>query len=505
MFRRQFILSPEHFLPNQNWSSFSIGNNLNLSIHCDLPYILETDNKITIVLIGLAFDPFFPEKEESDIVHSMILKSSDISSVINCTKHLSGRWVIIFQNHRKTFLFTDPCGFRQVFYHYDGKNTRCASQPELINACHTLPENNDENILELMLNPDFHLPESAWLGNSTIYQDCMHLMPNHYLDVNNNTQMRFFPAGDLTKKGIPEIVSTASAILRGTMASITRKHSIILPLSTAGWDSRVLLAPTTKEISGKIEYFIDRNGILRNDHPDIWVPSKIAEKLHLRFVINNSLEQLPGWFVHKLSRSVTCSRVLTKTQIFYNNYKTDEKRININGNGSEICRSYYDKFYKGDGEDISSSDLASIFGYNKLSSYALLELNQWRASLGLDKIEGINIFDMLYWEQRLGNWAALAFAEQDMVVEEVSPFNNRLLIETLLSSDRKLRADPDYKIYYELIKNMWPETLLYPINPRPFISNLKYKIRLLLPEPVLSLRKKILGIKKIGSLSRTNH
>lgn len=340
------------------------------------------------------------------------------------------------------------------------------------------------------MNPEHALSESEWVGNKTIYKDCFHLLPNHYLDLNNHKQIRFYPLKDLPFKETSEIVESASHILKGSMVAITNRFSTILAL-TAGWDSRVLLA-ASKEVSTKIEFFVDRHGVLRNNHPDIWVPERLAKKLNIRFVVNNSSDKLPGWFVYLLSKNVTCARILPKNQIFYNNFSSDEERIGINGNGSEICRNYDDKFFASDFTDLSPMNLVRIFGYTGQPSFAVKELGTWLNDLGLNKIKGYNLSDMLYWEQRLGNWAAQAFSEQDIVIDEISPFNNRLLIETLMSSDRQLRSFPDYQLYRELIKKMWPKALSLPFNPKPFRERFIQKIQPLIPSKIIEMRRKLL-------------
>ncbi len=491
LFRRQFLLGPEKFMPNEFWSSLQLQHGLCLSAHRDLPVVSESLHNLTVTLAGLVYDPFNPDSSQQDIIHSLIYDSSDIESIVELTRTLSGRWIIIFQNIEGTFLFTDPCGFRQIFSYSDGKNTWCASQPELINASHKLSFSKNEMLLELLMDPKYAHSESQWIGNHTIYEDCFHLLPNHYLDIKKYKQVRFYPIKDLPQKETSEIIEIATKILRGSILAITNRHDTFLAL-TAGLDSRVLLA-ASKEVSSKIEYYVDRHGVLSNNHPDVWVPKKLAKKLNIRFTVNNSSDSMPGWLVHLLARNVTCARVLSKNQIFYANYSNDEKRISINGNASEICRNYYDKLLEGASADLSLQKLVNIFGYHGQPSFAVKELETWMNDPKLHQINGINLSDILYWEQRLGNWAAQAFSEQDIVIEEISPFNNRLLIETLLSSDRQIRSHPDYLLYRELIKEMWPEALSEPVNPKPFKDKMINILRPFIPSQILEVRRKLLN------------
>jgi hypothetical protein len=379
LFRRQFLLGPEQFTPNQYWSCIQLPHGFILSVHHNLPFTTESYSDVTVTLIGLAIDPFYPEFNESEILHSLISNASDLPSLIDSTMPLAGRWIIIYQNTEGTYLFTDPCGFRQVFYYSDGKHVWCASQPELINANHKLFFSTDDTLFRFLMNPEFARAESAWVGTRTIYENCFHVLPNHYLNVCRLEQIRFYPTRTIPRRETSEIIEAAASILRGTMTAIVKRQNAIMAL-TAGRDTRVLLA-ASKDVSENIEYYIDRHGVLPEDHPDVWVPQRLADKLNIKFIVKNSFDNLPGWFVSMLSTNVTGARVLPKTRMIYNKFATGENRININGNASGICKNHFDKYCKRDPKDISSDDLVRLFGYNSMPLFVMQEISEWRKSL----------------------------------------------------------------------------------------------------------------------------
>lgn len=490
-FRRQFLLGPKSFSPNQYWTNIKLKHELYLSVHIDLPYSIESHKETKITLIGLAIDPFNPGYSESDILRSMIIKGNDLDTFIKLCSPLAGRWVMIFQNSRNTYLFNDPSGLRQVFFlNGDSKNIWCASQPNLINEIYKLSLTEDKNIIRFLINPELARRESVWVGNKTLYDNCLHLMPNHYLDLNLKKQVRFYPTNNLPSKHSFEVIKSAALILQGIMESITNRNNIRLAL-TAGWDSRVLLA-ASKIVSDKIEYYIDRMGILTDNHPDIWVPQKLSAKLNLKFNIINSENQLPGWFVSLMANNVSNTRVLPKTRAIYNKFLTWQNIININGNISEVCRNYYLKSYNGDVDKVSSEELAALYGYPD-DQFVANEISIWQESIDLKDNDSINILDLLYWEQKMGNWGAQYPSEQDIAIEELSPFNCRLLIETLLSSSREMRAAPSYSLYSELIKYMWPETMSVPIQSAPkltFGNRVKQKVKPYISSQIIRLYKK---------------
>jgi len=358
-------------------------------------------------------------------------------------------------------VFADPCGFRQVFFH-PGDAVWCGSQPEIIRTKVDLVQDDEESLLQFILNPDLARQESAWVGTRTTYKDCYHLLPNHYLDLSTCRQIRFFPDEPLARRPLREVVEISTAILRGSLDAITRRSEILLPI-TAGWDSRVLLA-SSRGLGARIEYYIDRMGVLPQDHQDVRVPLRLAESLGVPFTVKNSNEDPPGWFVTMLGRNVTDARILPKTRSIYAKYVANEHRTNVNGNASEICRNFFDKYGERERSTTTIDELAHALEYPG-APFVLRELQAWRDGLERSGLHGLDMLDLLYWEQRLGNWGAQYPSEQDIAIEEFSPFNCRLLITTLLSSPRRERAAPDYPLYRILIERMWPESLSVPINP----------------------------------------
>lgn len=493
LFRRQFLLGPQIYTPNAYWSSIQLPRGLFLSVHNDLPFETTAQEGVTVTLIGHAIDPYHPLHTNAEVLHSLLKKDLEFKTLIEVTKPLVGRWILIVQNHQGTYLFTDPCSFRQVFYHSDGKQVWVASQPELIRANCPLSLNTDETMLRFLIDQRHTKEESSWVGSKTLYSDCYHLMPNHYLNMERLEQTRFYPTNVQQEYDLKTIVELSSAILQGSMTALTARHDVSMAL-TAGWDSRVLLA-ASKHVSERIEYFVYRNYNMAEKHPDIRVPSQISKKMGLKFVVKNPVDELPGWFISMLSHNVSCARILPKTYTIYQKLITGENQLNINGNGSEICRNYFDKYGKQDLIGISPEVLSSkLFGKKAQPEFAIRELTIWKESLNLQPKENFNMLDLLYWEQRIGNWGAQFPAEQDIAIEEISPFNCRLLLEILMASPRKMRSAPDYLLYTEMIQHMWPETLSFPINPLPkshLIEILKKKNHKYVPSSLEQMLKKL--------------
>jgi hypothetical protein len=88
----------------------------------------------------------------------------------------------------------------------------------------------------------------------------------------------------------------------------------------------------------------------------------------------------------------------------------------------------------------------------------------------------VDILDLFYWEQRMGSWQAMSQLEWDIVQEEFTPFNCRELLSLMLGVDERYRKPPGYAFHRQIIRNLWPETLKEPINPKPLEAKLKKDI-----------------------------
>jgi hypothetical protein len=466
IFSRQFLLGPRPFAYTDQWKITSLAKGIILSTHPKLDLEIKTNDNVTIVLLGYIIDPFNPTKTSAKILTDISEKATNVLTVIDATIHLSGRWVLIYLDSQHSVIFTDPCGLRQVYYHANKDGLWCGSQPEIIKAATGLALNTDKNLSEFIKSFDYQRKEYALVGDKTRYADCYHLLPNHFLDLLSGQSIRFFPKEKPSPVPIDEAVKIASSILRGSMEAISQRFSPMLAV-TAGWDTRVLLA-STKSISDRVEYYVDRKGVLSLDHPDVQVSQRLCRRLGVNFDVRNSSEDPPRWFMEILSQSLSGTPVPQKARMTYAAFINQIKSINVNGNASEVCRNAYDGYGLVSEDNITVVELAALIGYYK-SKFVKNELSNWKEDLEKTGVRGYHILDFLYWEQGMGNWGTQHAAEQDIAIEDFSPFNNRLILKTLLSLPREYRSGPDFPIYTKLIETMWPETLQESINPRNFV------------------------------------
>ncbi len=467
IFRRQFIWGRQK-IEGPYWNVHEFGLDSFLSCHSDLALEIRQQGDKSLAILGTCYDPFEPYLTCADIAERLVTNCNHLNDLIACSAPLSGRWAILFIHNHDAFLFNDPCGFRSVYYSDLGA---CGSDPNILKHILPLEIDNDADLKAFLADPRYEIDESAWIGPKTLYKNCSHLLPNHVLNLNTFKPKRFFPTKRIAPLPVPQIIDQAVNILEGSIEALLNRSELYIPL-TAGWDSRVLLA-ASRQFKDKINFYIDTLGVLQKNHPDIVVAQTLAETFDLKFSVVDSSTAVPDWFFKILNQNISRARNLPKTRTIYN--KSGKTFLNVNGNVSEICRNFFDSHFDL-GTNFSAEKLNMIFS-EKNSVHSKNILEEWLSSF--DPTLGYHVLDLLYWEQRLGNWGAHFPAEQDISIEEVSPFNCRKLLTSMLASPRNLRTYPDYPLYKMLIEAMWPETLSFPINP-PIPTPLPQKIRRLL-------------------------
>lgn len=455
-FRRQFFLGRVAIRADHGWHSHLIGGR-HLSWHPDLEVSLANSDGRSLALLGYWVDPAAPELSSQTILDRVSAQQS-IEKAIAATDGLTGRWALVWASPDALHVFHDPCGLRMVHYAQSGGDTLCASQPELIRTVHPLRTNEDPEWKSFTSSPGFVRREAAVFGDRTFYSECFRLMPNHALDVRSGRPWRYFPTVGIPQVSTELAAARASEAIRGSVLAMQRRAELILAV-TAGWDSRVLLA-AARPVTEDIRFFVNSNRLPRR-HPDIRIPLRLARRLGFDFTVNDTSVRVPDDLLALIHSNVTGARGPKKLNAVHFHLQHNEGRYNVNGNGSEICRQFWGQGQERTLPTWPPETLAAMVGYPG-SWFVTNEIDRW---LGQLPPTNIATLDLLYWEHRMGHWGALYPAEQDVAMEQFSPFNNRNLLATLLGVDAYDRSAPDFNVYRRMVELLWPEAMAEAVNP----------------------------------------
>jgi len=454
-FRRQFLLTMSPISELNYWNKIKIGQYY-LYSHSDLELHQVSDLEKSIVLLGDLYDAYAPEKDNQNIIQDILRGADSVGGFISKLRKYAGCYVALFKMGDDTVLINDARGSREIYYCTENNRIVCGSQPNLI-AKFSSPEikpTKDKTLLDFYGN---HLRDSRWIGDETYFNGIKHLLPNRYLDINKRRVCRYWPSGPIRQLTLDEAVSKSCVFLQGIMKAIVQRHSAMMAV-TGGIDSRTLLA-ASRGIQDKIYYFINNIGLGYN-HPDISVPKKIFESIRVPFNIQEVSHHVDDEFRKIFLGNTFLASDHYLPPIYHIFYQNHSQKRCILGIG-EIGRSFYGKKIK----NLNGYRLAYLQKYEECR-YVIEQCEEILVDiLPVANKSGINVLDLFYWEQRLGNWAAVRNSESYIAIEKVDPYNSHLLMEVFLGVEKKYSKKRKNILFREMIRHMWPELLAWPINP----------------------------------------
>jgi hypothetical protein len=254
----------------------------------------------------------------------------------------------------------------------------------------------------------------------------------------------------LNNTKIPERIH--EIIKNSIKALLYRNKKLILPI-TAGYDSRLLLS-TTKEFKDQIDFYIFDS--TNTNKVDPIMADNISKKFNLNFkkiTINNTL--LENDFKNKYITNKIKPRILPKTKNIEYHFYNSQNKININGNCAEILKKFFGNHTINNFDSFIKRSNVSLVYNNK---YLNKSIHKWYTSI--EKDNPVNTLDLFYWEQKQGLWGSLYPFEQDIAIEEFSPFNNRELL--LLG----IKYNSWNELFTKTIEYGWKDLLYQKFNPK---------------------------------------
>lgn len=476
LYRNQFIIGPRYAHCFSLWQRHEINRSLFLTAHPDLNIIHLSEASDSLTLLGYMIDPLKPCQNNKDILNRLMSKRSTAADLIRSTFELCGNWILIANADNKMFVFHDCAGIRSVYYTDIDKTEELwlASQPILIAQLMGFEE--DHKAVEFIMAQKKRHDDYWWPGDKSPYENIKALLPNHFLDLKNGKVCRYWPDRKLTSLNESEAINRVSDRLKGTMCAAAQRFDLALGLS-AGFDSRVMLA-ASKDVIGNMCIYNGKRPEMSNSHSDISIPQRLSKKCNLNYHYIPQAKSVNERFAkaYELYAPYATKQVFTGLYAELNYFQ--QQKVGATGNILEVARFGYNVF---DPEKIKPSgrNLAMITNMKNLE-FACEAFENWLETTG--DVFNLNVYDLLYWEQRCGRWMSNNYLVFLMAWQEVlMPFNCRQLLIDLLSVSDSERMPDDYRFYKNLIYHMWPELLSEPINPKPpkspFLSRAKNKLQ----------------------------
>ena len=458
-FRNQYIITNSLARsPLPEWKQMSFGNHIAIHHHPVIETARHVSEQCEIAVIGFMLDADHPKSSNADILQDLAVHRT-FAAFLKATFHYGGRYCLFYHNGEGTYIVPDALGLRELYYAFQADGFICASQAKLIHLVAPQEPNDDRAYWEFIASTAFEQNEQAMIGEATGYKHVLHLLPNHYLDLDQQRAVRYFPVEEVcANAGLEACIAFSTAKLQGFFEAAWRRAPLIVPF-TAGWDSRVTVA-VSRARKDRVQYFVNAAPQVAKSPPDVWVPQHLSQQLQLNFsVVDISPpEQVAAEFRKAFADSY--DRPATKfLGGHYAIYQAFGNALCVLTVGSEITRQFYMV-----SSCASAARLAEICQYPQ-SPYVVKQCHQWldavRSALAVSKM---SMMDLFYWEQRIGNWGAHACTAGDIYRESVSLFNCRALLVTMLALRAKYRQY-DNRLYRGIIAAAWQALLRAPINP----------------------------------------
>lgn len=464
IFRRQFLLTTKPCPQLSSWK-MELMDRLFLYVHPDMDHavVQGEDNQLLIALIGYIMDPGRPEASNVEILEDLRTSHVSPDRITEFLFDKVGRFVLMVKWADQFLIFHDACGLRTVYYSNEPGDICIASQPKLLGIATSLRK---ERIFDHYYSSEYVRKNiEHWIpAGISLYENVDQLLPNHYLDVNRQRQVRYWPNHEVRELGLERTAHLAAEILRGTIRAAQNRFKLALPL-TAGWDSRTLLS-ACKEVANEIYFYTLQYRTLSHRSADVRIPKRLLLSLgceHHTIPCNSypddefrQVYEGNSDMAHFIDWGITAYNL-------YNNFPAH--RVCLKGVCAEVARCFYHPAAGGRAIADSQQLVALEPGWNELE-FIRKYVDQWFLDVReLAAKWKYDILDLFYWEHRMGSWQAQSQLEWDISIEELTPFNNRHLLDTLLGVPQKDRRAPDYTLFRRIMADLWPQVLTEPINP----------------------------------------
>lgn len=470
-FNRKFIVSKKPLSHSfiEGWQQHRLGEYY-VQHNPNLSFTQHKQGKFDAVLFGFVFDFETPSLTNEQILNDLVEYAKTHEDIIVGTNKLCGRWVLLIHDGSNLFVANDAMGQMQLFYHIGDANTVISPSDHLI--AHVMGFKRSQTALKELFEPYDDITGFWFVGTSTIYDDVKCLVPDYYLDVNVNQQIRFWPREKVKQVDRDENFATMHRMLNGFTKAFFNRYEGALAL-TAGLDSRVLLAHCKPYKDALMIYTINDG---QEDRPDRYldrvVPKEISEKFSLHYELIDHQGEAPQDFIDEYNKNATFDRPIFRRMAYLLLLKYPQQKLSIQACDNEVARSRYGyPPFK-----LRLRDLANLtmMGDNP---FVRRHLKSWLADANeVNKKYGVRIEDLFFVEQRIGRWSAMNRNEWDIAQDVFEPFNSRDLVLRIFEIDKIDKVRFPNNFYNYLFNQTWPELMQVrtSVQPKPKKS---FKIR----------------------------
>lgn len=445
------------------WKSTEI-DHFTVLIHKDQDYHIFSKNNTTLLLIGHAYNPFNEVFDESKLLsetyNSYIVSHS---TFFDCINEWTGIFCLfVFDNG--VIGFQDCAGIKALYYGNINNKACFTSHPQMVADIYDL--NYDPYIEKLVSNRFYNIGNRYLPGDCSPFKEIKRIGANVYLQYKNDSFSvhRFYPVAPLnmckSDAEYEERITQAFEILHKNIELCSKKWPRCAISLSGGTDSKTTLA-CANGLYDKFSYFSFQSK--DTEITDSEAAHTICDKISLKHDIypipsqNDEIEdyeELKAIIIHSYGyvRGLAEREIRKHICMYRWNYFDTEIKSWI----SEIVRVFFERKYGMNFPEKLTSRHFSVFQTRYFASPYLLSTSDKIYKEYMDKFDlsepkfNFEHTDMYYWEVRMSSWGMMVTQSLDICHRITFPFNNRRLIELILTLPREHRKTD--KVHNDIIK-----------------------------------------------------
>lgn len=407
------------------------------------------------ILIGHAYNPFTMEFDEMQIIKTLTVENFN---------QLTGIFTLIIVDEDKLRIAGDATCMQSVFYGVIDGHYFISTHANLI--ADILNLNMDPYIKKLTSYRFFKLFGVQLPGDLSAYSRIKRLVPNHFVKISNKTAetYRFYYPHTYPINN-DQIVKKTAELLHNSLKLISKKWIKPAVSLTGGCDSKTTLS-CANGLYDKFSYF----SYVSSDEEK--VDASAAQKICKTLGLKHTIYEIPR-LDSEIENIDIVRNILNHNcgELSPNNANDVRKRawfsqnvffdIEVKSWASEIGRAYYSKRFAGRKNfgnkptPRKCSTLYKVFFHNRalLRKTDAVFADYLKNYFEQDMFAPLPWQEQFFWEFRVSAWNALSIThEQKYSFDITIPYNNRILLEILLSAPIEDRIKD--KIYCGIRKSM---------------------------------------------------
>lgn len=424
-------------------------------------------DKAGIVALGHVYNPFSGRVGRTALEELAACWHHGRDAFLDGVSDLSGRFVLLVREaDGSLFVLPDACASLPVAYALDAGRLVLGSHPALIGSLLALSD--EPRVTRLLATRFYHIGIRHCPADLTEVQGVRRLTPNVGLrHVAGTLELqRVYPTRARIERPVEAVVDTVATALNASIDCLVRFERPVTCALSGGVDSRVSLAATVGHRDA-IRFFTFSGDPKRNR--DATCTRALARRLSLPFEdialqrpLAEAAFQQRYLRLQGQTRAPNVSSVLFRRQHF----GTGEG-VEIRSCISEIARCFMKRKFRMRRLPMSAHTMVPLYkrvpfrmSWHRLIARAF---DDWARRTEFELIErfGHDWLDFYYWEVRVGTWQSLVLQDSDYYCSPTVIFNNRTLLDLMLSVPEADRASD--ALQRRIIERLDPSVMQLPM------------------------------------------